>query len=81
MAGPTPQQAQTGYDILAQLPAGYVLTRESTDALEALWISNNYVPPSAAQILAAVEAVDGPQPAYPAGLRRFPDSNPPARAF
>lgn len=64
--GPGRDVQQSGYDIYAALPAGYVLTRESEAALQAAYVANNFEPPSSPALLSAVEAVDGLQPIYPA---------------
>jgi len=50
------------------LPAGFVLQRESEDALHAAFLANGKMPLSAAQAI----AVCGTPPVYPTTLRRLP---------
>lgn len=59
------------YDLAAQLPAGYLMTREALDALASAYLANGYKPITQAQAIAAVSAVEGAQPAIPAGIPRM----------
>lgn len=68
--------AAPDYDLAGALPAGYVMTRAAYDALATAWANGGFRPLSANAALAAVLPVLGPQPQEPAGLPRFPDSNP-----
>lgn len=61
-----------GYDVLAHLPAGQVLTRERVEALTAAYVANGSQTLTADQVTAAV----GPATATPTSLKRQPDSNP-----
>lgn len=63
------------YDYQALVTGGIVLQRQIVDCLAAAYAANGYTPLTQAQI----DACTGPQPAYPASLPRFPDSNPPPR--
>lgn len=63
------------YDFIAAIEAaapGVVIQRANLDAVSAAWLANNQVALSTAAIVALV----GPLPAYPTGMKRFPDSNP-----
>lgn len=61
-----------GYDLLAQIPAGYEYQPAIEDALYAAWAANGYQPLSSAQALTAVEAVAGPQPQPLSSLAQMP---------
>jgi hypothetical protein len=68
MAGPSAATQQSGYDPLAHLPAGYVLTRAIQDAIEAAYAANNFQPLSDGQI----QAIVGAPKAFPTSLPRLP---------
>jgi hypothetical protein len=66
---------QNGYDVIAHLPAGQVLTRDRTDALVQAYVDNGRQPLSADQVTAAVG------PALPAitSIKRLPDESTPSQ--
>lgn len=59
-------------DALYAFAPGVLPTRAIDDALAAQYAANGFVELTQGQVLAIV----GPLPSYPAGLPRFPDSNP-----
>lgn len=62
------------YDVRAALytfAPGVIPTREIDDAMHAQYAANGYTPLTQSQVLALVTV-----PAYPAGMKRFADSNP-----
>lgn len=63
------------YDLMGaydSFAAGFFWSRGDYDAMYAAWAANGFQPLNGTQVVAAIVAVDGPQPALVTAIRQLP---------